>query len=228
VQAIAWLGGIAFLGSLSYLVYFYAIVLASPAGDAARAGSHGLTDAALFTAFALHHSVFARAGIKRRLTRLLPASLERSAYVWLSSLLLVAVCALWQPVPGMVYEADGGWRVVLYGVQGLGAVLTLRGASVIDPLELAGIRQATRMTSHDALRVVGPFRVVRHPIYLGWMLLVFGAPTLTVNRLLFAAISSAYLILAIPWEERSLVEAHGDQYRAYQHSVRWRVIPGLW
>ena len=228
MQALAWLGGIAFVASLAYLVYFYAVVLAVPTGDTSRAVSHGLLDAVLFTGFALHHSLFARTGMKQRLARLLPAAVERTAYVWLASALLVAVCVLWQSVPGVVYRAEGVWRLLLYGVQVAGAFLTLRGAAVIDPLELAGIRQRSVTTSRDTLHVGGPFRVVRHPIYFGWILMVFGAPTMTVNRLIFGAISSAYLILAIPWEERSLVEAHGDQYRAYQRSVRWRVIPGLW
>ena len=70
--------------------------------------------------------------------------------------------------------------------------------------------------------------MVRHPLYLGWMLVVFGAPLMTANRLLFATISSGYLILAIPWEESSLVEGHGDRYRHYQRAVRWRVLPGVW
>ncbi len=228
MQAIRWLGGIAFVASLAYLVYFYSLVLSSPAGDASHVVRNALIDAGLFTAFALHHSVFARAGIKQRLIDLLPPAIERTVYVWFASALLVGVCVLWQPVPGVMYSVDGIWRVVLYGLQAAGGLLTMRGAGVIDPLELAGIRQATAHPSSDALRVVGPFRVIRHPIYLGWILMVFGAPTMTANRLLFASISSAYLILAIPWEERSLVAAHGDQYRAYQQAVRWRVVPGLW
>ena len=69
---------------------------------------------------------------------------------------------------------------------------------------------------------------VRHPIYLGWILIVFGSPLMTMSRLLFATISSAYLIVAIPWEERSLVEAFGDRYRTYQKQVRWRLLPWLW
>jgi protein-S-isoprenylcysteine O-methyltransferase Ste14 len=99
---------------------------------------------------------------------------------------------------------------------------------VIDPLELAGIRQATGQVAAASLKIVGPFRVVRHPIYLGWMLLVFATPTMTAGRLVFAVISSLYLILAIPWEESSLVVGHGDRYREYQRQVRWRVLPGVW
>ncbi len=227
MRAIAWLGGLAFAASLAYLAYFYAVVLASPAGDAARAAGHAAFDAGLFAVFAAHHSLLARAGLKSRLARVIPAGLERTVYVIAASALLAAVCLLWRPVPGTVYEAGGVLRAALYGVQVVGVLLTIRSASLIDPLELAGIRPAAA-PAPDAIRIAGPFRMVRHPIYLGWLLMLFGAPSMTMNRLLFAGISSAYLILAIPWEERSLVAAHGDRYRAYQQAVRWRLIPGLW
>jgi methanethiol S-methyltransferase len=149
-------------------------------------------------------------------------------YVWVSSLLLLGVCLLWRPLPGVVYAAEGVMKWLLMGVQGLGVLLTWRGAAAVDPLELAGIRQARGEPSGAGLRIVGPFRFVRHPIYLGWILMVFGAPLMTTNRLVFAAVSSAYLISAIPWEEKSLVEAFGDPYRAYQRQVRWRLVPGLY
>ena len=227
-RAFAWLGGAAFVGSLGYLIYFYGVELGVP-GDSDDAVLRNTTiNIVLFTVFALHHSVLARSGMKQQLLKLIPASAERSLYVWVASALLVLVCVLWQPLPGVVYQTSGATTIVLHLIQLLGVVLTIRGASVIDPLELAGIRQASEPTPSSPLKIVGPFRLVRHPIYLGWMLMVFAAPNLTVNRLLFAVISSAYLILAIPWEERSLVAAHGDQYRAYQQTVRWRVIPGVW
>ena len=224
----AWLGGVAFVASLGYLVYFYAVVLASADGDSDAVPANLLINTALFSAFALHHSLFARSGVKTLVSRWVSRRHERTVYVWVSSLLLFVVCRMWQPIPGLIYDVEGLPRLLLYGVQAFGLILTARGASVIDPLELAGIRQAQARASTDTLRVVGPFRVVRHPIYLGWILMVFGAPTMTANRLVFALLSSLYLILAIPWEEKSLVAAHGDQYRAYQQQVRWRVIPGIW
>ena len=223
-----WLGGVAFVASLGYVVYFYAVILGSAAGTPDRLFLNTLVDTALFTGFALHHSLFARTGVKAIVSRWVSPANERSVYVWVSSVLLFAVCLFWQAVPGLIYRAEGIVRLALFGLQVVGLVLTVRGASVIDPLELAGIRQASTRASNDTLRVAGPFRVVRHPIYLGWMLMVFGAPTMTANRLLFAVLSSLYLILAIPWEEKSLVAVHGDRYRAYQHQVRWRVIPGIW
>ena len=227
MKLVAWLGGLAFVASLGYLVYFYAVVLGAPAGPH-DLFTPALLDAALFSAFALHHSLFARARVKTAMARWVSPDNERTVYVWVSSILLFVLCLAWRPMPGVVYEVEGVWRVVFYGVQAVGLALTVRGAGVIDPLELAGIRQASARESAQTIRVVGPFRMVRHPIYLGWMLMVFGAPTMTANRVWFAVLSSAYLILAIPWEERSLVAAHGDQYRAYQRQVRWRVIPGIW
>ncbi len=229
LRLVAWMGGGLFAFSLSYCAYFYAV----PLGRAAPDGTSGplrdaAIDVALFSAFALHHSLFARTGVKRALTRVLPARAERSAYVWVSSLLLLGVCVLWRPLPGVIYGAEGGVKWLLSGVQGLGILLTLRGAAVMDPLELAGIRKAAGDLRGSDLRIVGPFRFVRHPIYLGWMLMVFGAPTMTVNRLVFAAVSSVYLVSAIPWEERSLVETFGDRYREYQRRVRWRVVPGVY
>jgi protein-S-isoprenylcysteine O-methyltransferase Ste14 len=213
---------------LVYLVYFYGVVLAVPGHETGDFLRHVAINVGLFALFALHHSVLARPGVKRRLVMIVPVAMERSLYVWVASVLLVLMCAAWQPLPGVVYRIDGAAAAALHLIQFLGVLLTIRGAGVIHPLELAGIRQTSAPAAAGGLKIVGPFRWVRHPIYLGWMLMVFAAPNLTVNRLLFAGISSAYLILAIPWEETSLVAAHGDHYRAYQAKVRWRVIPGVW
>ncbi|MGE3273812.1 MAG: isoprenylcysteine carboxylmethyltransferase family protein [Vicinamibacterales bacterium] len=227
-RLVAWLGGAAFVGALATFAWFYLVRLGMPAPVGTPILPAAGVDVGLFTAFALHHSVMARSGAKRWLTRALPPSLERTTFVWVASLLFLAVCLLWQPLPGIVYEAEGaaawGGRVL----QLAGVVLTWRGAAVIDPLELAGIRQAGGNFRPPAFRVVGPFRVVRHPIYLGWFLIVFGAPVMTASRLLFAVVSSAYLLAAIPLEERALAGVHGAAYAAYQHQVRWRILPGIW
>jgi protein-S-isoprenylcysteine O-methyltransferase Ste14 len=91
----------------------------------------------------------------------------------------------------------------------------------IDALELAGIRES----SNTGLQVGGPYRLVRHPLYLGWVLAVFGAPHMTGDRLTFAIVSSMYLVVAVPWEERSLERAFGESYRHYKQRVRWRMLP---
>jgi protein-S-isoprenylcysteine O-methyltransferase Ste14 len=215
--------------SLTYTAYFYVWLL----GDAAPAAAQPLwpavaTNVALFGLFAGHHSLFARDAIKRRVAHVIPAHLERSIYVWIASLLFVGVLLAWQLVEGMVYRVDGAARWILYAVQLTGVYLTVRAARAIDPLELAGIRQAAASPSPMVFRTDGPFGFVRHPIYLGWILIAFGAPTMTANRMIFAVISAGYLVAAIPWEESSLVSAFGERYRTYRAEVRWRLIPGLW
>ncbi len=225
----SWLGGVLFVAAIAYFLYFYTVELARTASGAVGGTIRDtLLNVALFLLFALHHSVLARSGVKDRLSTLLPRRAERTLYVWVASLLLLLLCMLWRPLPGVLYQIEGPLRWALYGCVLLGVLLTWRGAAVLDPLELAGVRQARGDIGAPAFRVVGPFRLVRHPIYLGWLLIMFGAPTMTNSRLLFAAMSSAYLLLAIPWEEQSLVEAFGDPYRAYQRQVRWRIIPGVW
>jgi protein-S-isoprenylcysteine O-methyltransferase Ste14 len=233
VSLFAWSGAVAFALSLAYLVYFYAVVLAPVEVGALQAAStptliSGTTiDAALFSVFAVHHSVMARARAKRWLVTVVPSRMERPLYVWISSALAVAMCLGWQPIGGLFYEASGGWRVALHGAQAMGLALTLAAARVIDPRELAGIRPEGEARS-GGIKATGPFGLVRHPIYLGWVLMVFGTPAMTGDRLLFATISTTYLILAIPWEERSLAEVHGEAYREYQRTVKQRLVPWVW
>ena len=204
----------------------YLFRLATPAPDHGSALNDGVASVVLFTIFALHHSIMARTGAKAWITRLVPADLERSVYVWIASLLFLAVCLMWQPLPGIVWQVRGPGGI-LYIVQFFGVAVTIAAARIVGVLELAGV------TPPDASRPVefradGPFGIVRHPIYLGWVLMVFATPTMTTSRLLFAVVSTIYLVAAIPLEERSLVAAFGDKYRTYQQQIRWRLIPGLW
>ena len=224
---LVWLGGAAFVASLGLFVYSYFVVFGRPAasGDVLHPA---LLNTLLFSAFAMHHSVLARTSVKERLVTVMPAELERSFYVWVSSALFALVCLAWQPVDGLLYARGGWWAVPHWLAVMAGGALTWGAAAVLDPLELAGIRQARRDAQPPAFRVVGPYRWVRHPIYLGWMLMVFGVPHMTGTRLTFAIVSSVYLLIAIPFEERSLVTAFGPTYRDYQQRVRWRVLPRIW
>lgn len=245
VRLYALTGAMAFGLSLASGIWLYrALGSASAAeagGDNSPAWGRALAvNLLLFGLFAMHHSLLARSGAKIVLTRWLPPALERSTYVWIASLLFLLVTAAWQPMPGVAYEAHGALAWLLSLVQLAGVLLTLLAAAAIDPRELAGLRQAwqddaAEAVSLDALEsrpvtftVRGAYGLVRHPIYLGWFLMVWGAPRMTWGRVAFAAISSLYLILAIPWEERSLDARHGDAYRRYCTQVRWRVLPGLY
>ena len=223
-----WIGALLFAASLASFGVVYGIILGTPAPPTTEpVWPTVLSNVALFTLFALHHSVMARTGAKAWISRMIPSELERSAYVWIASLLFLAVCWLWQPLPGTAWEVTGLLKWPMFALLAVGFELTERAARQVGVWELAGVRQANRARPVE-LKATGPFGVVRHPIYLGWVLIVFGAPEMTNSRLLFAVISTAYLVAAIPWEEASLVEAFGEKYRAYQRQVRSRMLPGIW
>lgn len=221
-----WIGALLFLASLLSFAVIYGWRLRTPAPPSDSSLRIAIENVLLFTVFALHHSLMARTGAKARITRMLPADLERSVYVWIASVLFLGVCWMWQPLPGVIWQMEGLGRLI-YVAQALGIVLTIAAARIVGIWELAGVKQPD-LTKSIEFRAEGPFAIVRHPIYLGWVLMVFATPVMTTSRLLFAVISSAYLIAAIPLEERSLVEAFGEKYRAYQRQMRWRLIPGLW
>jgi len=217
-----WLGGALFVASLVVLAWHFLLSWSNPSARLQARWPALIVDAVLFVVFAAHHSLFARDGVKTWLAKLVPDRLLRSVYVWVASVLLLIVCGLWQPVGGDVYLVTG-WRAIAHAsVQLAGVWLIARAIGTIDPLELAGIH---RRPAPETLRITGPYEWVRHPLYLGWLLAVFGTAHMTGDRLAFAAMSSIYLFLAIPWEERSLVRTFGKQYEDYKRRVRWRVVP---
>ena len=221
-----WSGALVFLLSLLSFLAMYAIRLRVPAPDDGSALGDAIANVVLFTIFALHHSVMARTGAKAWLTRSIPADLERSVYVWIASLLFLAVCWLWQPLPGMVWEVRGP-GIALRLAQTFGLALTVAAARIVGVWELSGVKQPD-LSKPIEFKAAGPFSLVRHPIYLGWVLMVFATPVMTTSMLLFAVVSTVYLIAAIPFEERSLLEAFPEKYGAYQKQMRWRLIPLIW
>lgn len=232
IVILAWGGALLFVAALACFLYAYLVRFGRPAPPGPAAGP-ALVDIGLFTAFALHHSLFARTSLKTAVLRHLPLHLERSFYTWVASLMFLATCWLWLPVPGLLYvlPASAAWLGVAAQVAGI--VLTFLGSRAIDVLDLAGVRpvllaRSGREAAHVPLMTTGVYAIVRHPLYFGWALLVFGAGTMTMTRFVFAVVSTAYLAVAIAWEERSLVGTFGEGYRAYQRSVRWRMIPGIY
>jgi methanethiol S-methyltransferase len=222
-------GALVFVGSLFYFVARYAWGMDGvPTGAAAPAVFFNVV---LFSVFALHHSIFARSGAKGWVRRTFPPSLERSVYVWIASLLFIAVCGLWQPVPGLAWEVQGSGRTVMQLGQLGVAIFILTAARRLDVLDLAGVLPVLdlgRDAPPPALDVHGPYALVRHPIYLGWILFVALAPRMNGTRLLFAVVSSAYLFLAVPFEEKDLKRTFGKAYDDYARTVRWRIVPYLY
>jgi methanethiol S-methyltransferase len=229
-RVFVWAGGALFVASLALCTWWYVVVLARPRPPSGAGAV--VFDAALIAVFAAHHSLFAREPVKRLLTRI-PAGLIRSVYVWIASLLLMVVCLAWDSIGGDLYDVGGLRAGAHAAVQLAGLWLIIRSVAQIDPLELAGIRQSGRalraaspvQPESAALQIAGPYRWVRHPLYLGWMLAVCGAAHMTGDRLAFAALTSIYLVIGVRWEERSLRQSFGDEYARYQARVRWRIIP---
>lgn len=185
-----------------------------------------LVNVALIALFGLQHSVMARPGFKRVWTRAVPKELERSLYVLLSSAVLALLIWQWRPIPTPVlWHADATWSVALaWSVMGLGVIVLLWATFLIDHFELFGLRQGWSTLREAELR--GPafvtpylYKIVRHPLYVGWLLIFWGTPTMTVGHLMFSAGMSGYILLAIRFEERDLVQHIGEPYQRYREEV---------
>src|SRR5262249_1308709 len=165
----------------------------------------------LLALFALQHSGMAPPGVKRGLTQFVPEPAERSTYLLLSRAALFVLFWLWQPVGGVVWEGPGeAGRVAVFAVFAAGWMIVLATTFLINHFDLFGLRQvwlAFRGTSYTPLRfgTPGPYRLVRHPLYIGWFTVFWAAPTMTAAHLLFAAGTTAYTPPAIRWAERGAV-----------------------
>ena len=184
-----------------------------------------LVDLGLLALFAIQHSVMARPAFKRWFTRVVPESAERSTYVLASSLALIAMFALWQPLGGSVWAVDdAAARGAIWGAFAFGWLLVLVATFLINHFDLFGLRQVWlqllgRPYTHLAFRTPGPYRYVRHPLYVGWLFVFWSTPTMTVSHLVFAIATTAYILIAIQFEERDLVAHLGSKYSEYREQV---------
>lgn len=179
----------------------------------------------LLTVFALQHSVMARPAFKRWWTQYVPKSAERSTYVLFSSLALILLFWFWQPLGGVVWNVEhAGGRAALYALFAAGWLLVLAATFLINHFDLFGLRQVWlhfrgKPYTYLPFKTPGLYRHVRHPLYVGWFIAFWATPTMTVTHLLFALATSAYILLAIRWEERDLVAHHGRIYTEYRKRV---------
>jgi protein-S-isoprenylcysteine O-methyltransferase Ste14 len=189
-------------------------------------------DAGLLTLFALQHSVMARKWFKEWWTRIVPKAIERSTYVLFSSVALILLFTFWQPLGGVVWSVeDPAGRLVLRGLFAFGWGLILYSTFLINHFDLFGMRQVWRYLrgqSDTAMRFVtpGPYRLVRHPLYVGWLFAFWMTPVMTFAHLLFSIATTAYILLAIQFEERDLVREYGDAYEEYRQAVPM-LVPSL-
>lgn len=221
---------LAFLASLGYFIYAYA-QFGTPAGRwHSGAWPAVLQNVLMFAVFAAHHSVLARQGTKRSLRRIVPPHLERSGYIGGAAILFALTLSFWQPVPGLAWRLTGPWFVGSEVLCLTGLAIIVISVSSLDLLAYLGLRQGLGLVAGppETLKMDGPYRVVRHPVYLGWILLVWSLPVMTGTRLTFAAISTIYILLVMPYEEASFRRAYGKQYDQYTNQVRYRLFPGLY
>jgi protein-S-isoprenylcysteine O-methyltransferase Ste14 len=182
-------------------------------------------DAALIAAFGLQHSVMARQGFKRWWTSFVPRQAERSVYVLAASLMLILLFLLWRPIDGIVWRVEQPWAVMLLqGLFAVGWLLVLLSTFLINHFELFGLQQAWfhargREASAPVFRQPFFYRLVRHPLYLGFFIAFWSTPVMSYGHLLLAAGMSAYRLVAIRYEERDLVGLFGRDYEDYKSQV---------
>ena len=194
-------------------------------GPPAPAWAAALIDFALIALFALQHSVMARQGFKRWWTRWVPPSVERSTYVLASTLALALLIWQWRPIPHLVWHvADPLWGNALLALALLGWLLVGASTFLIDHFDLFGLAQVTRpLLGREArppkLRTPLLYRLVRHPLYLAFLIAFWATPVMTVGHLLFAALTTTYIVAGVSLEERDLIAVFGQEYRQYKARV---------
>jgi len=195
-------------------------------------GQAMLVNTLLLGVFALQHSVMARPGFKQWWTKFVPKPVERSTYVLFSSVALLLLFYLWQPIGGTVWEAhDPITRGAMYGIYAGGWIVILVTTFLIDHFDLFGMRQVwlnLKGQPYAPLKFTTPglYRYVRHPLYVGWLLTFWATPTMTTAHLVFSIATTAYILIAIQFEERDLADIHGPAYDEYRQHVPM-LLPGI-
>jgi methanethiol S-methyltransferase len=229
-----------FYGIAAYLIFFvtflYAVGFVEGLGvpktiDVGRGAPAApmlqtlILNVVLMSIFAVQHSVMARPQFKRWWTKFVPTSIERTTYVLLASLALALLIWQWRPMPALVWRiADPRLAAAVTGLSFLGWLIVLTSTFLINHFELFGLQQVTNNLSGrpmPAPRFRSPllYRFVRHPIYLGFIIAFWAAPTMTQGHVLFAAVTTSYILVGIYLEERDLVAVFGEEYRRYRERV---------
>ena len=217
-----------FFGTFLYAIGFVSNFFVPKSIDSGSAGditSALLINIVLLTVFGLQHSIMARPKFKRVWTKIVPQTIERSVFVLFASLALILVFWQWRPMTGVIWSVDNYFgRAALWLIFAIGWLTVLLSTFMINHFELFGLRQVylnSRGMSDSEMnfQTRALYRFVRHPIMLGFIIAFWATPHMTTGHLLFAAVTTAYILVALQFEERDLVDHHGETYREYQRKV---------
>jgi protein-S-isoprenylcysteine O-methyltransferase Ste14 len=217
----------AFLVSCLYLVGFvgnYWVPTSIDVGISAGPVEAIIVDLLLLGAFAIQHSVMARPAFKQWWTGIIPAAAERSTYVLLSSLVLLLLFWQWRPIPLAIWHVEGIAAGLLTGIFWFGWLIVNASTFMIDHFDLFGLRQVFSAlrgsaSTDPAFKTPLLYRIVRHPLMLGFLLAFWATPEMTAGHFLFASAMTAYILLALQFEERDLIAKFGATYQRYCQSV---------
>ena len=211
----------------AYLIGFVTGFLTPTTLDGPRAATPlaALVDILLIAAFGIQHSVMARPAFKRWWTQFIPTAIERATYVMVSNAIMIAMFLLWQPLPLTVWQVQNqSVRCALWALAAAGWMLVPAASFLINHFDLFGTRQVWlylkgRAYSQPPFRMPLLYRIVRHPLYVGWLMAFWITPTMSAGHLLFASGMTAYILIAIRFEERDLARVHGAEYSEYRKRV---------
>jgi len=216
-----------FLVSFLYALGFlgnYLVPKSIDAGSPMNLSKAIIVDLLLLGLFAIQHSIMARPAFKQWWAKIFPVACQRSTYVLLSSLILLLLFWQWRPIPMPVWQINGIAAWLLIGVYWLGWLIVLASTFMIDHFDLSGLRQAFfalrgAEVPGQSFKTPLLYKIVRHPIMLGFLLVFWATPEMTAGHLLFAIVTTAYILVGLRFEERDLIAQFGATYQQYRGRV---------